>query len=103
MLFLSLSNQSAGQTYRISDGGTVYTCSGTFYDSGGPSANYGNNENFTITICSDNGGSIIADFTNFSTRNTDILHIYDGPTTGYPEIGTLSGFQPGGAGAVSGS
>ncbi len=37
ILSLSLfSTISFGQTYLISDGGTVSTCSGVFYDSGGP-------------------------------------------------------------------
>ena len=37
------------QEILISDGGTVNTCSGTFYDSGGPSGEYGANEDFKIT------------------------------------------------------
>ena len=34
--------------------GVFYTCGEKFYDSGNVGGNYGNNENFTITICPDN-------------------------------------------------
>ncbi|HNV95855.1 MAG TPA: hypothetical protein PKG63_05225, partial [Bacteroidales bacterium] len=46
------------QTYTINTGGTISTCSGTFYDSGGGSGTYQNNENYTMTFCSNNGGNI---------------------------------------------
>ena len=69
------------QDILISEGGTVNTCSGTLFDSGGGSGNYSSNENYSITICPDNPGqNIELDFTSFSTQlNADILTIYDGP------------------------
>ena len=51
ILFL-ISTGLFSQEILISDGGTVNTCSGTFYDSGGPSGVYGANEDFTISIVS---------------------------------------------------
>jgi len=60
------------QEILISDGGTVNTCSGTFYDSGGPSGVYGANEDFTITICPENDAQVIElDFQSFTM---EIVH-----------------------------
>ena len=73
--------------------GTVTTCTGNFYDSGGPSGNYANNENFTETFYPSTAGSMIR-FT-FNTFNTesgyDYLRIYNGTTTAAPLIGTYNG------------
>ena len=73
--------------------GTFNQCNGVFFDSGGP-ASYSNNENYTITICSDSGDdtAIQLDFTFFDTQaNADILTIYDGPDTDGALIGSYSG------------
>ncbi|MGY8919598.1 MAG: PKD domain-containing protein, partial [Flavobacteriales bacterium] len=69
------------QDILISEGGTVNTCSGTLYDSGGGNGNYSSNEDYIITICPDSPGqNIELDFISFSTQlNADILTIYDGP------------------------
>lgn len=76
-----------GQTYLISDGGTVNTCSGTFYDSGGAGGGYADFEFYQMTICSDNGDCLSLDFTFFETNpGGDLLFIYDGPTTADPVI-----------------
>ena len=79
--FMLLPFIGLSQDILISEGGTVNTCSGTLYDSGGGSGNYSSNENYSITICPDNPGqNIELDFTSFSTQlNADILTIYDGP------------------------
>jgi gliding motility-associated-like protein len=92
------------QTYEISDGGTVNTCSGTLYDSGGASGDYGNNETETITICSDNSAPVELTFTSFETESCcDDLIIYDGPNTGNPIIGTYAGSELLGVTVVSSS
>jgi gliding motility-associated-like protein len=90
---LLFSNQLLAQTYLISAGGTINTCSGTLYDSGGPSGNYGNNEDYTITICSETGGSIELFFSQFDLESAtyDNLTIYDGPNTGSPLLVPASG------------
>jgi gliding motility-associated-like protein len=79
--------------YNMGNLGTISTCSGIFYDSGGGLANYGNNENYTATFCSSISGNQIAiNFSSFITETgTDILTIYDGPNTSSPVIGTYSG------------
>ncbi|MCB0425027.1 MAG: hypothetical protein KDD13_10365, partial [Mangrovimonas sp.] len=48
--FLSFSQEVPMQN------GTVNNCSGVFTDSGGSMANYGDNENYTMTICGDTAG-----------------------------------------------
>ena len=73
--------------------GTFDQCNGVFLDSGGP-ASYSNNENYTITICSDSGDNtaIQLDFIFFDTQaSADILTIYDGPDTNGTFIGSYSG------------
>ena len=48
---LSGYDTTVAQSIIIQDGVTVSECSGIFYDSGGPSANYSNSESLTMTIC----------------------------------------------------
>lgn len=77
--------------------GVIYTCSGTFYDPGGPSANYANNLDYTLTFFpGTTGNSVKVTFTSFnleasSTCSYDYLKIYNGPTTASPLIGTYCG------------
>ncbi|MDQ3100607.1 MAG: GEVED domain-containing protein, partial [Bacteroidota bacterium] len=68
-------------------------CGAPWYDSGGQSANYGNNENWTFTLCPPVPGDVVTiDFTSFSTEaNWDRLHIYDGPTTASPMFSSGNG------------
>lgn len=83
------------QTYLLnaaSNNTTVSTCGGTFYDSGGSGGNYANNENYTISFCSNASTCIVATFTAFRTQGgNDILTVYDGPNNTYPVLGTFSG------------
>ena len=77
----------------IMQNGTVTTCSGTFYDSGGEFSNYSSNENFIITICPDEpGGRMRLDFQEFSTQlGADIMSIYDGDDASGDLLGQFSG------------
>ncbi len=76
--------------------GTVTTCMGNFYDSGGPSGSYQNNENFTMTFYPGTAGAMLQfDFTTFSIENEsscnyDVLNIYDGENTTATSIGSLA-------------
>ena len=72
--------------------GTVNTCSGNFYDSGGLGGNYLNSENYTFTICPDNPGDLTeVTFSSFLIEDYfDFLRIYDGSSTGDPLIGTYT-------------
>ncbi len=81
------------QIYNIAtnNGQTISTCSGTFYDSGGPTGGYVANETYTITFCpSTTGASINVDFTSWNLGAGDNLEIFDGPTISSPSFGVLS-------------
>ena len=76
-------------SYNMTNGLTVNTCNALFYDSGGPSGNYGNNENITMTFCSGTTDALRITFTAFQTSNSsDYLEIYNGPNTASPLIGS---------------
>ncbi len=61
---------------------TTTACIGSLYDSGGPTANYGNSENnWTFNIRPQGTGCIEVTIDSFSTEaNLDTLTIYDGAT-----------------------
>jgi len=81
------------QGFNMTDGTVINTCTGTFYDSGGPTGDYINDENLTYTICpSTGGGAITVDFTFFQVETFfDDLSIYDGNNTSAPLIGVYTG------------
>lgn len=90
-LIILFSKSAEAQTYNMASG-TVSTCGGTFYDSGGSGSAYANNQNLTQTFCSSSGNCLSVTFTSFNTQaGNDILTIYDGNSTADPVIGTFSG------------
>src|SRR5690606_35267188 len=57
-------------------------CGGDFYDTGGVSGAYFNNENVTTTIYPYfSGGTVTVDFTTFNVAAGDVLTVYNGPNT----------------------
>lgn|GEM_PF-3466243 len=74
-----------------------------FYDSGGSSGNYSNNETLIQTICNPNAGDAIRlNFRAITSGNpqldldatatgNDYLYIFDGPDTTYNQIGAYTG------------
>ena len=97
LLFIVLIGTSCAfsQIYNMGSSaiGTISNaCGGTFYDSGGSTGSYGNNQNFTVTFCAPAGQYMYLDFTAFSTEaNYDYLYIYNGPSTASPLLSTSSG------------
>lgn len=72
---------------------TSYTAaSGTFYDSGGASGNYGNDERRFWLIQPSGASSVSLNFSSFNLENGyDYLLIYNGTTTSSPLIGKYTG------------
>jgi PKD repeat protein len=76
---------------------TVATCGGYFYDSGGPSGQYSNNENYVFTFYPATQGDMLQFvFEEFQVEahgscNWDWLRIFNGPDTDAPLIGQYCG------------
>lgn len=87
-----LTSNCFAQNYNLSDT-VVTTCSGNFYDDGGPAGNYGLNQSHTMTFHSGNGNRLQFVFNSLITVYG--LNVYDGATTSSPLIGTYgSGIAP---------
>ncbi|MDR1113133.1 MAG: gliding motility-associated C-terminal domain-containing protein [Bacteroidales bacterium] len=54
------------------------SCNAWFFDSGGPSGNYGNNQNYYVRFRSDVGSYVHVEFSEFNVSAGDTLSIYDG-------------------------
>ncbi|MCC6410800.1 MAG: proprotein convertase P-domain-containing protein [Saprospiraceae bacterium] len=95
LFFLWFSNLNA-QTYNMSNT-PITDCTGSFFDSGGATGNYGNNQNLTTTICSDGTGGthIRLSFSGVDLQAGDELCFYDGPNTSAPLLACASDFNPG--------
>lgn len=57
----------------------------------GNSGNYGNNQDVTQTICSQNGEKFRVTFESFSLASGDYLYVYDGNSTSAFPLGTYTG------------
>lgn len=94
-LLALLAAPMAAQQFPIS-GGNITTCVGVLEDSGGPSAPYDNNENFTVVICADvPGDGISLNWVVFNLSgaqpNPDRIRIWDGDNTGETFLGEYTG------------
>ncbi len=77
----------ASPVYTMKNGTeTVYE--GKFYDSGGQTGNYKDNENSILTFLpSDMNKAVRAEFLSFYVETDwDYLYVHDGPDTSYPQI-----------------
>jgi len=67
------------------------TCGTNFYDIGGNSRDYLNNETTTTTISpATTGGTVTVDFTVFNILAGDVLTVYDGPDATSPSLGNVT-------------
>ena len=75
-------------------------CGGMFVDAAGPTANYPNSSDSTVTICPTNPGDVVTvTFTSFNTEtNWDGLYVFDGNSITAPQIASANpaGNVPGG-------
>jgi len=71
---------------------TTYTCGQSFFDSGGPNNDYGNNENTISYIMppSATGFQSILALTSVSISDGDTLTIYDGPSQNAPILAVIT-------------
>ena len=74
----ALSFQVFSQTFLLNSDQSIENCGGIIYDSGGSGGQYGNDESYTVVLCSDNGSVIQLQFTAFNLATGDILEIYNG-------------------------
>ncbi len=90
---VSFTTVDAGATTILQSNGSVTTCAGNFFDSGGVNGNYDNNEFSMLTIYPETPGSAIeVDFTSFDLdASFDFLAIADGIDGNAPVIGLYSG------------
>jgi gliding motility-associated-like protein len=85
----------------ICDVSSTTSCTGTLYDCGGPDGDYGNNENFTFTICpNDFFECITIDMVDYNIEPNnfgfgDILNIYAGDNNTFPLIASVTGTSDG--------
>jgi len=93
LVILFIASYGFGQENPIQNG-TLTTCGGFLVDSGLSASDYGNNENYTMTICPEAPETILNLYFNlFNLGPGDFLWVYDGPTINAPLLGQFSGFD----------
>lgn len=95
-IFLLATSVLSAQNYLMNNT-PVTDCNGTFYDSGGGSGNYGNNESFTKTFCSDgaSGTHVQLNFSGLDLAPGDLLCFYDGQNTAATLLSCSDDYPPG--------
>lgn len=81
------------QNFNLQNGVFEYDCSsnGVLYDSGGPNASYGGDENFEMVICPPLGSGLGINLTVITSElgQGDLMSLYDGGSTNAPLISTI--------------
>lgn len=94
IILFVLNIDSYSQGYNLDEeinGTTISACDFMFYDSGGPTKDYYENETYTVTICAPEGEVLEIDFSTFNIASTDVLNIYEGTSTSSPLLASLTG------------
>ena len=65
---------------------TITSCTGNIYDSGGPTGNYLNNNNSTVTIAPTGATNVVLNFNQFNYEFNDGIFVYDGPSVASPQV-----------------
>lgn len=92
--FLVYSQQTEYLLNESTNGQTINTCLGVFYDSGGANSFYGNNENYTITFCPSSPDEVVTiSFASFNVQGSvvncqDYLEYWFAPSPGEEGSGT---------------
>lgn len=96
--FFELSAQTPVYEMDLVNGTIITTCGGLFTDSNPGSGHYGDNENFQVTFCSNNGSDLLnfnfgsgSNLTNERIHPSDTLYIYDGIGTGGTLLAAVTG------------
>jgi uncharacterized repeat protein (TIGR01451 family) len=86
-------NQQAASTIIMGATSVATTCNANFYDSGGLTGNYLNNQTQTLTVYpATAGGQLSVTFNSYSLEdNYDYLTIYSGTNINSPILATLNG------------
>ncbi len=93
-LLLFFSSRGYSQVYSLNNGfangGSVSTCSGTFYDTY-PFLNYQANEDYSVTFCSANVGKVMqVVFSSLNIAGGDTLFVFDGNSMASPVLHTIT-------------
>ncbi len=97
LLFILLLPLTINAQSYLMNGNPITDCSGTFYDSGGPAGNYGNNQNLITTLCSDgvSGTHVRLSFSGTNLAPGDVLCFYDGPSAASPLLACSTDYPSG--------
>ncbi len=90
LLLTTIALKGFSQTYLINNyhNQTITSCSGTFYDSGGPTGNYVANQDYTVSFVPNTFGTFAnLIFTSFNVGIGCKLEIFDGADINAPLIG----------------
>jgi len=92
LLVFSIVINANSQTYLINSTSSATTCSGTIYDSGGSSGDYGNSENNSMVVYSATAGLQVQLSISYNIESGyDYLKIYNGTSSSASLLASLDG------------